>query len=216
MKAKNLIKVLTVALFAMVIGGGFVAAGHTGEHGEGLMTPDGWAEFKSGSIEGGDYVCWNDHDFQHHLTCVVTVDGVDYTITYKIAGGSGAKIVGVEKVVVPTPVENETEPQNDTPVENETTPIVDPVDEPEDDPSIVDPVVDPIDLQNETTPVVPVVIGNETEPSNGANASADVDEVQTPAKLMKAPIKMQKAGNEWALIAIAILVIICIVGYKRY
>ena len=40
------------------------------------------------------------------------------------------------------------------------------------------------------TPVDPVVPGNETEPSNGANATADVDEVQTPAKLMKAPINL--------------------------
>lgn len=244
----DIIKVLGIALFAMVIGGGIVTAAHVGSHGAAYMTPDGLAELKDGSLEIGKYSVWNDQDVHHHKTCIVNVGGVDYEITYKMTG-SGGKIVGVSKVV-PTPVENETEPQNDTPVvptndtpevpENKTPVVpdddtkVDP--EPQNDTPVVPqnetPVenetepVDPEVPENET-PVVPVVPDNNTHGvvphvsgddvtlANGANATIENATANTDNGADENGIVMQKAGNPYFLLVIAVVLLIGAVAYSR-
>ena len=243
MKMKNnLIKTLAIALIAIVLGSGMVTAAHVGSHGAAYMTPDGLAELKSGDLTG-DYTCWNDNDVQHHKTCIVNVDGVDYEITYKVAGGSGAKIVGAQKVVTePLVVDSDDEQTEsydepavdetndgsdseskatDIPVVPETEPVV--VPEPETVPVETEPVVVP---EPETAPVEtePVVVPAANNTIENETANNDVTVVPAANNTIEnetanndvTGIVMQKAGNPLVLCVIAILVLIGAVAYKRY
>ena len=204
----NIIKTLAIALIAIVLGSGMVTAAHVGSHGAAYMTPDGLAELKSGDLTG-DYTCWNDNDVQHHKTCIVNVDGVDYEITYKVAGGSGAKIVGAQKVVTePLVVDSDDEQTEsyDEPAVDETNDGSDSESKATDIPVVpeTEPVVVP---EPETAPVEtePVVVPAANNTIENETANNDV-----------AGIVMQKAGNPLVLCVIAILVLIGAVAYKRY
>ena len=198
MKMKNnIIKTLAIALIAIVLGSGMVTAAHVGSHGAAYMTPDGLAELKSGDLTG-DYTCWNDNDVQHHKTCIVNVDGVDYEITYKVAGGSGAKIVGAQKVVTePLVVDSDDEQTEsyDEPAVDETNDGSDSESKATDIPVVpeTEPVVVP-----ETEPVVvpetePVVVPEpETAPVENETANNDV----TVAPAANNTIENETANND--------------------
>ena len=239
MRINNFVKILGIALIAMFVGSGLVAAAHDGSHGKAYDMGNGvFAELKSGSLESGVFETWGDSDSHHHVTVEIVVDGETWIISYKVAGNSGAKIVGAEKVVKPTPVDpvvpgNETEPvvpQNDTPVvpvKNDTEPIV-PVK------NDTEPIVpaknetEPVVPENET-PVVPVVPGNNTDDvvphvsgddvtsANGANATIENATANTNNGADENGVEMKRAGNPYFLAIIAIFLLIGAVAYsKRY